>query len=375
MSASPPHDRSDFHVAIICALKIEADAVYSLLDKDWNDEGHDYGKDKNDTNSYTLGSIGQHNVVIVRLSGMGSIRASTAAGNLNLSFPNITLALVVGVCGGVPTPSNDRSIFLGDLVLSSRVVQYGFGRQYPDRFERKGGSDDSLPEPRASIRNFLGKLDSVRYHRKLLYELDRGLKDLENKGTGVSYPGAERDHLYDPKFVHKHRQPGVCAVCDGEDASGCHVAAKETCQILGCNQDENIIRYGRTIDRHESPIKHIPEVHVGTIGCGDMVIKSAVHRDQLAEQDGVIAFEMEGAGIWDRFASIIVKGVCDYADSHKNKEWQPYAAAVAAVGTKALLSLWTTTTDLTPVAPSDAIASKYAYRVHELNLRFSRITS
>jgi hypothetical protein len=33
----------------------------------------------------------------------------------------------------------------------------------------------------------------------------------------------------------------------------------------------------------------------------------------------------------------VVRGICDYADSHKNKEWHGYAAAVAAAYAKELL--------------------------------------
>ncbi|KAH7118066.1 hypothetical protein B0J13DRAFT_532904 [Dactylonectria estremocensis] len=53
---------------------------------------------------------------------------------------------------------------------------------------------------------------------------------------------------------------------------------------------------------------------------------------------GILAFEMEGAGIWDEVPCIVVKGVCDYTDSHKNKSWQAFAAATAASVAKALLA-------------------------------------
>jgi nucleoside phosphorylase len=49
---------------------------------------------------------------------------------------------------------------------------------------------------------------------------------------------------------------------------------------------------------------------------------------------------MEGAGVWDNFPCIVIKGVCDYADSHKNKKWQGYAAATAAACMKAFLKEW-----------------------------------
>ncbi|OCL06966.1 hypothetical protein AOQ84DRAFT_273248, partial [Glonium stellatum] len=66
-------------------------------------------------------------------------------------------------------------------------------------------------------------------------------------------------------------------------------------------------------------------------------MKSGYHRDEIAAREKVIAFEMEGAGVWDNFSTIVIKGVCDYADSHKNKMWQRYAAATAAPCMKAFL--------------------------------------
>ena len=72
-------------------------------------------------------------------------------------------------------------------------------------------------------------------------------------------------------------------------------------------------------------------------------MKSGQHRDTLTEKEGVIGFEMEGAGVWDNLPCVIIKGVCDYADSHKNKMWQDYAAATAASCTKAFLEYWTGT--------------------------------
>lgn len=73
------------------------------------------------------------------------------------------------------------------------------------------------------------------------------------------------------------------------------------------------------------------------------VIKSGQKRDELAKIDKIIALEMEGAGVWDVCPTIVVKAACDYADSHKNKKWRSYAAAVAAAGLKALLETWEVT--------------------------------
>lgn len=66
-------------------------------------------------------------------------------------------------------------------------------------------------------------------------------------------------------------------------------------------------------------------------------MKSGLDRDRISEESQLVAFEMEASGLWNNFPTILVKSVCDYADSHKNKEWQPYAAATSAAGLKALL--------------------------------------
>jgi nucleoside phosphorylase len=77
------------------------------------------------------------------------------------------------------------------------------------------------------------------------------------------------------------------------------------------------------------------------MGCGNLVIKCAENRDRIAKRKNVIAFEMESAGVFQTFAGVVVKGVCDYADSHKNKNWQFHAAATAAAATAAMLEQFT----------------------------------
>ncbi|KAI1267625.1 purine and uridine phosphorylase [Xylariaceae sp. FL1019] len=342
MLVSAPHDRSDIKIAIICALRVEADAVHRALDRCWDDEGHKYGKAEHDTNFYTVGSVGQHNVVVVRLSGMGTIRSTDAASNIRHSFPNIQLALVVGVCGAVPTPPG-QDIYLGDLVISSRVIQYNFGRQYPKGFQRKSAVDDNLAGASRQVLNFLSFLEQERNNRKIRADLRSSLLELEDRKTALPYPGAEHDHLYDPAFIHKHNIRGTCAVCDMDGNIDCELAIKQTCQELGCSSAGCIVRYGRTAHSDDQQLKHMPEIHIGHVGTADTVMKSAQHRNQIASNDAVIAFEMEGSGVSDQFPAIVVKGVCDYADSHKSKDWQPYAALIAALGTKALLNLWTPT--------------------------------
>jgi nucleoside phosphorylase len=80
-------------------------------------------------------------------------------------------------------------------------------------------------------------------------------------------------------------------------------------------------------------------VHYGLIASGNQVIKDATFRDKLVKDLGghVLCIEMEAAGLVNDFPCIVIRGICDYADSHKNKNWQEHAAATAAAFAKELL--------------------------------------
>jgi nucleoside phosphorylase len=92
----------------------------------------------------------------------------------------------------------------------------------------------------------------------------------------------------------------------------------------------------RLINREPRPSED-PIVHYGLIASGDQMMKHGATRDRLRRELDILCFEMEAAGLMDNFPCLIIRGICDYADSHKNKSWQKYAAATAAAYTKELL--------------------------------------
>ncbi|KAF3932112.1 hypothetical protein ABW20_dc0107063 [Dactylellina cionopaga] len=323
--------RSDFEITIICALPLEASAIKTILEQTdistYNNEDDDSGagKSASDSNQYTIGKIGRHNVVLVHMPSMGKISAAAAASNLKHSFRNIKLALLVGICGGVPK----GDIRLGDVAIGKQVIQYDFGRQYPNGFKRKNNTADTLGRHNPEILAFMAKLES-------------GKDNLEAKTaeylTAMSSPEKTkrlRDDLFPPEYQHKHYDAEDCS--DGKCMSGtdvCDVALSSSCEELKCDRDE--------LDRSNKP-KKAPSLHFGTIASGDTVMKSGEDRDKLAsteKESNIIAFEMEGAGVWDYVPCIVVKAICDYSDSHKNKKWQEYAATSAAASAKAILEQW-----------------------------------
>lgn len=346
---SRPRHRRDFKIALICALPLEADAVKAVFDKRWDGDGDIYGKAPRDQNAYSTGLVGRHNVVLAHMPAIGKEAAASVAANLRSSFEGLQLALVVGICGAVPVTPEGKEIFLGDVIISEGIIRYDLGRQYPDRFARKDKVLDSLGRPNAEIRALIAKLKGRWDHKNLEAKVSKYLPRLQQDiGEASMYPGAGQDKSFVSSYRHKHwRLSGcdVCEACSHKTDPVCDEALKLTCEQLNCGEDELIFRSRLEKSGANGTMKeqtsYEPKVHFGLVASGDSVIKSGEHRDQVAMKEMVIAFEMEGAGVWDILPCLVIKGVCDYADCHKSKKWQNYAALSAAACMKAFLESWT----------------------------------
>ncbi|KUL81610.1 hypothetical protein ZTR_10658 [Talaromyces verruculosus] len=297
--------------------------------------------DPHDANSYLLGRMGDHNVVIACLPAetTGKVSAATVATDLIRSFPSIRFGLMVGIGGGVPSyhgsprqamtggteegdldDSEDETeeipdVRLGDVVVSlhtkitEAVVQYDFGKSLQAKgFVHAGGR---LSKPPNIVLNAVARLqaDHARGHHKIP-ELLSKMFAKNPAMTKFQHPGSKKDRLFKPDFFHQEGQKSCKACCGPNNA--------------------NIVK--RT-DRTDTA----PKIHYGTIGSADQVMEDAILRDQWAMKDNILCFEMEAAGLMDAFPCLVIRGICDYSDSHKSKLWQPYAAATAAAYAKELL--------------------------------------
>ncbi|KAF2224653.1 nucleoside phosphorylase domain-containing protein [Elsinoe ampelina] len=339
MVPDPPRDRSSFDIAIFCALPLEAAAVRAVLDPVWIEHGRDYKKAPNDPNEYTTGVLGGHNAVLVHMYSMGNVASATVAANVRLSFDSIQLALVVGICGGVPDGAGAGTVFLGDLIISSALVHCDFGRQYPDNYERRDNHEDNLAKVGIPLSSLLAKLKTPADTANFQKGLGHALSTIAADKPVWQCPGKIADHLYDSSYIHKHRDIS-CDNCSKSELSICPKATKASCEELHCDASKRIVR-SHSAAKADGESATQPRLHIGRIGCSNSVLKSGTHRDATASAEKVIAFEMEGAGVWESYPCLVVKAVCDYADSHKNKQWQDYAAAVAAAGAKTFATLWT----------------------------------
>lgn len=355
-SGSPDHRRpacrQEFEIAIICALPLEYDAVCLLFDEFWDDHVEVYGRATGDRNTYTNGRIGKHNVVLVLLYRMGKAAAAGAAASMCLSYTGLRVVFLVGICGGVPFPRDGEEIVLGDVVISKTIIQYDFGRQYPGHFARKEAVGDTLCMPSKDVRNMLALLETRRGRGRLRTKTAEYLQELQANakrqtiGNTYAYPGVVEDKLFDADYRHKHRgyPQCICHENHGQFGSVCAKAIASSCEDLGCDESFLVprerFRASTTERRANAHSSGDPAIHVGLVASGDTVMKSGEDRDSIAARDGIVAFEMEGAGVWDEMPSVVVKGVCDYADCHKHKRWQDFAAAAAASAMKGLLNLW-----------------------------------
>lgn len=314
-------DSSEFYtIAWIAALPIERAAATALLD-----ERHEvpkgFDQHPSDPNSYTWGRIGNHNVVIASLPAgvYGTISAASTASSLLSSLPQIRIGLLVGIGGGVARPDKDRDIRLGDVVVgkpegkTGGVIQYDLGKATANGAWELHGS---LKMPPSVLLHALASLQaeheiSPSKIPDILQEMliaNPQMAKPKNKVPAYIHQGFENDRLFKPRYDH---------------------AGGNTC--AGCDASWEIER-----DKRDATD---PEIHYGIIASGNSLVKDAASRDLILKTIGeeCICFEMEAAGLMNHFPCLVIRGICDYADSHKNDRWQRYASATAAAYAKELL--------------------------------------
>ncbi|CEJ82954.1 Putative Pfs, NACHT and Ankyrin domain protein [[Torrubiella] hemipterigena] len=308
-------------VAWIAALPIERAAAEAMLDEE-HAAPAGFNRNQSDENVYTWGRVGEHNVVIASLAAgvYGTTSAATTASSLLASLPSIRVGIFVGIGGGIPRPDKGHDVRLGDIVVSQPdgttggVCQYDlYKAKLGDKRERKG----FLGRPPIVLLNALTKIQAV-HERKTpnvaaflenMLERNPKMAKRSKQNPGYAHQGLDNDRLF---------------------KSSCDHAPGPDCR--NCNSADEIQR-----DPRDSTD---PEIHYGTIASGNTLVKDAATRDRIAADIGenCLCFEMEAAGLMNHFPCLVIRGICDYADSHKNDRWQRYAAATAAAYAKELLA-------------------------------------
>lgn len=290
-------DPKNYVIAWIAPLEIEAKAALHLLDE--RHRGR-FPVSTGDDYVFQAGSMGGHNIIIATLPAgqeYGTGSAAALASQVKKFFPNLWFGLLVGVAVGLPDLSRKRDIRLGDVLVSlpegesPALIPYDLGKETEDGFQplRLGYSlAMTVPIVRSAIGSI--KLETPNEAETFQPHFERMANCEHATGTFVD-PGQDKDVLYD-----ENNQP---------------------------------IQRPRRSQR--------TRVWYGPIGSGDKLLKNAKRRNELRDQHGIIGLEIGAAGTMNRIPVGVIRGVCDYGGRHKNKEWQPYAAAMAASYARSLL--------------------------------------
>jgi nucleoside phosphorylase len=294
-----------YRIGIVCALQKELMAVRALFD----DRHRDLDLPPEDTNHYAFGRIGNHNVVAACLppGDYGTNSATDVASNMRRSFPELLCYLLIGIGGGVPSSQSD--IRLGDVVVGlpsethAGVIQYDRGRfQENSVFKRTG----SLQRPPRFLMTAISSLTSDPDLTSA--PLQGYIETIVACRPEYAPPNPNYDKLFTAEYLHNEAYT-TCEQCDGPF----------------------IERPARSSNQ--------PQIHYGLIASGNQVMKNAQVRDHLGALYSILCFEMEAAGVLNTVPCLVIRGICDYADSHKNNIWQEYASATAAAYAKLLLAV------------------------------------
>ncbi|KAK6525439.1 hypothetical protein TWF694_005576 [Orbilia ellipsospora] len=347
-AAGQQYPYSDYTIAWVTILEEEWIAAGFMLD-----EQHPRPDSlPNDPNSYKVGRIGRHNVVITRLPRAGTDAGSHAVSNLWRTFRNIRFVFLIGVGGGAPGEpvsenSNKEDLRLGDVVVAFQenenesqigekvqekeiyvhkvynlikafrvgfVLQYDFGK---DMANGEFNNRSYIRKPQTEVINCMrywkseqraGETNLNNFLNDSLTKIEEKIQQGTAPGLGdYRFPGRKHDNL------HK--------VTD--DAAGERAANISP---------ELVTRIER---KHNLPI-----VHYGLIACANRVMGDGRKREELRRKHGVMCFEMEAAGLMNDFPCIVIRGISDYSDGNKDVDydWKPWASLTAAAAAKDLLS-------------------------------------
>ncbi|TKW55342.1 hypothetical protein CTA1_11866 [Colletotrichum tanaceti] len=267
-----------------------------------------------DSNLYSFGRIGVHNIVA----------ACLPASQIKNSFPSLRFSVLVSISGSVPNLNKDINIRLSDVIISqpsglhSGVIQYDYSKTRPDgRIARIR----SLNAPPAILLHALAKRRANHLQGKTQALLTH-LSKISSQPRFAS-PGPENDMLYKAPSLHIGR--ATYAECRSEDR----------------------------VDR-DARATPDPVLFFSNIASGNQVMKDSQTRDRYSQElGGVLCFKIEAAGLMNTLPCIVIRGICDYADAHKNERWQSYAAATAAAYAKELLHTIPPLVSRTPIRPEN----------------------
>ena len=320
---------ADATIAVITALPIEFAAVQLMLSASIRCQAlsgriHSAGVVTNVDGK-------EHVVVVARTSTMGNVPAAEAITQLRDDCPRLQHVIFSGIAGGAPNPARvDRHVRLGDIVVATDcIVNYGNRKEHEDRQEVR---PQQVQIPDGPLTAAVRRLETAAVSGQRPW--DGHIDDLIQRNSDFRRPAADTDQLIEANSL----------------------------PILS-----RFRRFDRTIPHPSDAARTFrplyPRIFLGRIASADVVQASPTMRDRIRDEQKVLAFEMEGYGfsfgaMHRQLNFIVVRGVCDYANPHKNRasedQWQRYAANIAAAYTLAIIRE-------TPTSPARQVSDFASY--------------
>ncbi|KAG1652970.1 hypothetical protein GQR58_025886 [Nymphon striatum] len=327
-------------IAIITAQYCEKLAVDTMIE---NKDTYVRYKTEGESNVYTLGNIGAHRVVATKLPTVGHSRAAIiASGNTTTrllgSFQKVDHVFLVGIGGGIPHYTDYKQhVRLGDVVVSTPPNCEGFGKpdqkyiyMYSERIKNspdsphQNGEDAALSysykvktwcPPSFELQDIAQQLNSQGLADPSLRPWENYIKQVQNSFVGDS--------------EHSFVKPAI-----------------ETDRLYMSIGGKDVIEVAHPVvpqDQIDKRANGMPAVHFGAVGSGRSVIRDEQIRQEFAHKYGIMAYDTEYDTVVESIFGnrkdnyVIIRGISDYRDGTRKKEWQEFAALNAAAYMKAII--------------------------------------
>ncbi|KAJ4124794.1 hypothetical protein NW765_014322 [Fusarium oxysporum] len=315
--------RDDYTVGWVCALPVEVTAAKAALDCVHNTITQD--RNPNDNNNYIFGRLhGHHIVVAYPSSGVyGQASLADVVRQLHASYASIRFHFIVGIAGGVPDTGLD--IRLGDVVVSKSMNGWPGVIQYDENGERIKDNylgAKALDQPSPMLLTAMGKAETAAIFDES--KMSQYISEIMHKDPiTFVHPDPEQDLLFEKDYDHATWEQSGCRLCDPT-----RIRARQSRQAHG------------------------PIAHYGLIASCKHLMLQGAKRDRLSQAHGILCFETEARGPRHTPQYLVIRGICDYADSHRSQLWHAYAAVTAAAYAKEVLSFVPTVYKTKPLVTS-----------------------
>ncbi|EFN88312.1 uncharacterized protein LOC105191968 isoform X4 [Harpegnathos saltator] len=310
-------------IAIITAQYCEKLAVDSMIE---NKETFVRYTTVGESNVYTLGNIGAHRIVCTKLPTVGHTReAMTAAGNTTTrllgTFQKVDYVFLVGVGGGVPHYTDyNKHVRLGDVVISHPTPlnkKYVYVYCESAKMNENGNYHFETKEycpPNLGLQEIAATLKKQTENETAppwQTYMKEGLENLVNQSEhDFNAPPPESDKLY-------------MAIGERDVIEVAHPTAPQDSankRMDGCSR-----------------------IHLAPVASGRQIARDDQLRQKFASRFGALAFDAEMDAVVEsilgncRESFAVIRGISDYKDGVRIKEWQPYAALAAASVMKSII--------------------------------------